>query len=165
VKEIQLTKGHVARVDDADFEELSKFRWVALAVRNVVYAVRRFKRDDGKWGTEYMHRRVTDAPSGVLVDHIDGDGLNNTRSNLRLATNAQNQANSRSRTNGPSGFRGVHWNKQVGKWHSNITVAGRTTTVGWFTCPVEAAKARDASALELHGEFAVLNFDSEREVA
>lgn len=168
MREIQLSQGYAALVDDEDYGRVSGFRWVALVVRNVVYAVRRFKRDDGKWTTTYLHRFLMGEPKGLMVDHIDGNGLNNQRSNLRLATNSQNQANARKSVTNKSGYKGVHWvswGKAGGKWRANVSVGGQRKIVGYFSCPAEAAKARDKAALELHGEFASLNFELDKEVA
>lgn len=168
MKQIELTKGYVATVDDADFEQVSQYRWVALVVRNVVYAVRRFKRHDGKWGTEYLHRFLMAPPGGMVVDHINHDGLNNQRSNLRLATTAQNSRNVRKPVTNTSGYKGVHWigwGSSAGKWCASVVAGGRKTTVGYYSCPIEAARAYDKAALELHGEFAVINFELDKEAA
>lgn len=90
----------------------------------------------------------------VFVDHIDGNRLNNTRSNLRLASNAQNQCNVGLQINNTSGFKGVSWAANKNKWVARISVAGRRIHLGHFSCKVEAARAFNSAAEKYHGEFA-----------
>ena len=107
-----------------------------------------------------MHREIIGVPYGVQVDHIDHDGLNNTRGNLRLATHSQNNAN-RPRIWSSSGCRGVTiiTKKRMGKlFIAKITRQNRHQHLGRFECPIEAAKAYDAAAIKAFGEFAILNF-------
>jgi hypothetical protein len=105
-----------------------------------------------------MHRLIVDAPHGVLVDHRDGDGLNNTRANLRLCSNAENMRNSgRKRTN-TSGFKGVIHHKKTGKWVARITVNDQEKHLGLFPTREAAARAYDDAARRLHGAFALTNF-------
>jgi hypothetical protein len=161
MRTIQLTKGYIARVDDSDFDWLSQWRWYA----DVKSACRVYARRDG-WDRNtkrnvkiYMHRAVVSAPVGVSVDHIDHDGLNNSKSNLRLATGSQNNANARY-TAGSSGFRGV--TQRVGKtstrYIAQIQVDRTVRYLGIFGAIEDAARAYDAAALDAFGEFAVLNF-------
>jgi hypothetical protein len=163
VREIPLTKGYTALVDDEDYERVSQFNWRANVRKHsrIVYAYTNVKRPDGTRTTQYLHRFILDAPEGVMVDHIDGDGLRNTRDNLRLATPTENQMNARKRVTNTSGFIGVSWDKAGAKWRARIGVDGKRKHLGLFADPVEAAKARDRAAIELHDEFAVLNFPNE----
>ena len=161
MKEIQLTQGYVALVDDADYEHTNQHKWHALvkrrkngSIRNVyaVYGAR------GK-GTVYMHRfilGVTD--STIEVDHFpDHNGLNNQRHNLRVATHSENLHNQRIRTDNTSGFKGVFWIKQTQKWNAKIKIDGRFKYLGSFASRVGAARAYDVAAIKYHGDFACTN--------
>jgi hypothetical protein len=159
-REIPLTKGYVAIVDDDDHEWLSQWRWFALVGSNAVYA-HRSVRIDGKRRTLRMHRAILGAPKGMGVDHIDHDGLNNTRANLRLCTQSQNLGNQRLRTDGTSAYKGVSWHTQRGKWQAHIKRDDKHKYLGLFTDEIDAALAYDAAARELFGEFAYLNFPNE----
>jgi hypothetical protein len=97
-------------------------------------------------------------PKGMVVDHIDGNGLNNRRSNLRICTRAENNRNRRPTPGGSSRFRGVYRCRVADRWIANLSVNNRTVYVGLFADEVEAALARDAAARKHHGRFAWLNF-------
>jgi hypothetical protein len=106
-----------------------------------------------------LHRLLLNAPPELQVDHINGDGLDNRRSNLRLATGSQNQGNSRKRRDGvTSQYRGVSWNKRAGKWQALLRREGKLQYLGYFSDEEAAARAYDAAALEQWGSFARLNF-------
>nr|WP_268987487.1 HNH endonuclease [Providencia alcalifaciens] len=92
------------------------------------------------------------------IDHIDGDKLNNRIENLRICTHNQNQHNQGIRASNKSGYKGVSWMKSVKKWHAQICCNSKVTHLGLYTCKIEAAKAYDEAAKQLHGEFAWLNF-------
>lgn len=154
VKEIELSQGKFALVDDADYDWLSQWKWYTSYYG---YAVRSVWRDGDNQGLVFMHRQILDAPEGMYVDHMDGDKLNNVRPNIRLATNAQNLCNRGPNKNNTSGFKGVSWNKRSGKWRSQIWKDGVTHHLGLFADLREAASAYDKAALELHGEFAQTN--------
>ncbi len=152
IKHIPLTKGKFAIVDEKDYERLSRYRWHAICIRGHWYA----RRYAGR-GAIMMHREIMDAPQDKCVDHVDGNGLNNRRCNLRLCTQQQNMQNRRPllRT---SKFKGVSYYKSTEKWHAEITYWGKKTYIGSFDDEIEAAKAYDRKAIELFGEFAYLNF-------
>ena len=104
-----------------------------------------------------MHREIMHAPKGMVVDHIDGNSLNNRRSNLRLCTVSQNHQNRR-RTYGSSKYKGAWWDKRRNKWVAAITFKGKYIYLGFFDNEIDAGKAYDRKAAELFGEFAYLNF-------
>lgn len=161
MKKIPLTKGLVALVDDEDFEFLSSHAWfAALNGHGGYYAARNAKTDRG-WRLLRMHRVLLCAQSGECVDHINGDGLDNRRHNLRLATKAQNSANMRNTKGGTSRFKGVSAN-HGGKWRAQIRVPGRKIWLGLHETEMRAAMAYDEAAKRLHGEFACLNFPEEK---
>lgn len=151
VKEIPLTRGKVAIVDDMDFDALSKHKWTAYCNQGHWYAQRVVR---GKGVS--MHRLILRAPPSVHVDHWDGDGLHNWRKNLRVCTRSQNQSNRGKTKANKSGFKGVCLLKS-GKWQAQIKCDGEITYLGVYSSPKEAAKAYDTAALQLHGEFAKTN--------
>lgn len=98
------------------------------------------------------------AERGAMVDHENRDTLDNQRLNLRICTNRQNQANARVRSDNTSGYKGVCWNKGTGKWKAQMTNGnGKRLCIDYFPTAIEAARAYDAEALRLHGEFALTN--------
>lgn len=156
MKQIQLTKGKVALVDDGDFALVSPFKWTASydKAANKWYAVRRVM-VAGRSTTFLMHRVIMDAPSGCLVDHKDGDGLNNQRSvNLRLATKSQNMCNRGKNRNNTSGYKGVCLIKSRRQWIAQIGANGVQRNLGYFETPQDAAQAYVNAAFLMHGEFA-----------
>jgi hypothetical protein len=150
VRRIPLGRGLFALVDAADYERVSKYKWHAERHGPTVYA-RCIKKGRGV----YMHRMIMRPRKGYVVDHIDGNGLNNRRCNLRICTHQQNQAN-RGPRGGTSRFVGVVPYKD--KWQAKMQFRGERFYLGLFDDEVEAAKARDRKAYELHGEYAYLNF-------
>lgn len=156
VIEVPLTRGHVALIDDEDAEQvLTVGRWCALVRRHTIYAMRRSTRPDGGQTTIRLHNFLT---GERYVDHIDGDGLNNRRSNLRAADNQQNHRNRRKQTGMTSPYKGVHWSEHRQVWVAQIKVDRRGRHLGHFPTSELAAAAYDAAALDLFGEFARLNF-------
>lgn len=154
---IPLTRGMVAIVDAADMPFLTQWSWYAVPASDgsTFYAARSHIRADGEKRQLRMHNALMTPAQGLTVDHIDRDGLNNRRSNLRLANHRQNMANRRFKP-GCSGFRGVHkWGK---RWSANVSVDGKPTVVAVCDTALEAALAYDAAARTAYGAFAVLNF-------
>lgn len=155
--EIPLTHGYVAIIDDEDAELVSGRKWHARKnQRGKVYAARKRRYQ----AAELMHRLIARAPKGMQVDHIDGNPLNNRRSNLRLCTATQNAWNRRQPTVRSAfektGFRGLE--RSGNRWRVRITHYGKRVNVGSFRTPEEAAKAYDAKIIELRGEYAAPNY-------
>ncbi len=160
MKTITLTQNQVALVDDEDHDYLNQFKWCAHKNHNGFYAVRSFGLNGKKMFTR-MHNEVMQSKS---IDHIDGNGLNNQRSNLRQVTQQQNITNSKKmRTNrlgnAPSSiYKGVHFDSRKNKYRARIRINKILYSLGSFIDPMEAAKAYDKKAFELYGNFAKLNF-------
>lgn len=146
-KQIPLTKGKFAIIDDADFESIKMFRW---SCTNTGYAARA-KRINGKSKYIPMHRVILNAPDGIDIDHINGNRLDNRRCNLRLATRAQNVHNSRMRKDNTSGFKGVY--KRYGKFVAKICFNHIWIWLGLFPTAEEASQAYQDTARKLHGNF------------
>jgi hypothetical protein len=156
VKEIRLTNNLCAFVSECDYEALSIYTWYpAKTEQNTYHAIARI---GGK--TARMHRIIMGAEKGQIVDHIDGNPLNNTRDNLRFADKYQNGYNSKSRAGSTSKYKGVcfekdHHGKQ--KWRAYINYKGKQRRLGRFYTERDAALAYNNAAKELHGEYARLN--------
>lgn len=158
MKEISLTKGKVAIVDDDDFDNLNQYKWRALQDGVNFYAVRNMKRPRIYKGLIRMHRVILGLTDpAVLVDHKDMDGLNNQRNNLRIANKSQNGANRNSELNSVSKFKGVCWDSSNKKWKVQIRKDGKRSSLGMFHSEQDAADAYNKAAIKLHGEFAKLN--------
>ena len=153
---IRLGRGGYTKVDPEDYEWLNKYDWhIDIRERNR-YAVR-MKHDTNTF--VHMHREIMKPPKGMVVDHINCDGLDNRRANLRLATHQQNKYNTRPFSRRcTSKYKGVWWAKDRKQWCASVTFNGKTKWVGSFDNEVEAAKARDVAAKKYHGQFAWLNF-------
>jgi len=152
---IALTKGKFAIVDAADYERVNAYKWCATGSGRRVYACRHY---NGK--NLSMHRFLMNPPQWMVVDHIDGNGLNNRRSNLRICTQRQNVYNSRPKGKS-SRYKGVCRDKSKNRWVVYVRHNGRNHYVGRFRDEIEAARAYDRKAYELFGEFAWLNFPEE----
>jgi hypothetical protein len=155
MKEIPLTHGKVALVDDADYDELSQFRWTAVCEHGVYYA----KRFTGMSRNRYerMHRRILQPKDGECVDHINHNTIDNRRSNLRICTARENSLN-QSKRPGKSRFKGVCWNKRLGTWMAKIHPNRKTKHLGLFKVEEDAARAYDAAARREFGQYACVNF-------
>ncbi len=160
MKEIELTQGHFALVDDEDYDYLSQWKWYAKfnKATKSFYAARSSITANGSQKTILMHRVVMNiSDSGMMADHKNHDTLNNCKLNLRIATSSQNCANRRRHISRASKYLGVCWHKQKNKWCAMIQKDYKNIHIGYFSDEIEAARARDKKAIELFGEFANLN--------
>lgn len=145
-----------AKVDDEDFEVLSQFKWSAHKAGKTMYAMRNFSfKKGGKRGVVRMHQSLL--PKAEEIDHVNHDGLDNRKTNLRSCTHAQNMINRRKRRS-RSQFKGVTWHKAASKWMAQVHVGDIHKYLGLFDCEGCAAIAYDKAAKEMHGEFSSLNF-------
>lgn len=167
MKEIKLVRkritkdnrAFVAMVDDSDYKYLNQWQWRVNINGNSIYADRNITIDE-KRITLKMHRVIVGIiDSQILVDHIDGNGLNNQRNNLRPCTKSQNGMNRGAIKNKSSKYKGVSWLKCGNKWAAEIRANNKKTYIGIFSSEEDAAKAYDTKAKELHGDFAKLNFN------
>jgi hypothetical protein len=146
---IPLTRGFVTYIDRADLHLVSGRKWHAVKCKKRWYAAS----GHGK-SHVYMHKLLCPAS---MVDHVDGDGLNNVRSNLRPTTGSGNSTNSYRKPN-EAGYRGVYWHASMGKWRAEICKDRKRTVLGHFADPGDAAFAYDEAAIHLHGAYARTNF-------
>jgi hypothetical protein len=160
----KIAAGRVALVSDHRYELVMQYRWN-------VWEYQRRGRHDGPYAVASvwnrslssgqqqskirMHNLIMGCPG---VDHIDGDGLNNQDTNLRIATQAQNSCNQRPQGGRTSAFKGVSWDRQRQRWYAHITVNGKMRNLGRHRSEIDAAAAYDAAARAAWGEFAHLNF-------
>jgi len=151
MKEIPLTQGKVALVDDEDYEWLSQWKWSYCKKEG--YATRLCNRK-----RFYMHRVIMNTPTGMETDHKDRNGLNNKRDNLRICTVSQNHVNQPPSKINKTGYKGITFDKSSEKWRAQIKVNGKHITLGRYTTPEDAARVYDNAAFEYYGEFAYLNF-------
>lgn len=154
-KAIPLTQEKFAIVDESDYEFLMQWRWHAQKSTNTWYVCRKQRLPSGRYSFLTIHRLLLDAPEGIEVDHINFNGLDNRRTNLRLATHRQNRRNQKLRRDNTSGFKGVGRYRE--KWIARIVVNGKHIHLGLFERVEDAARAYNEAALLLHGEFASLN--------
>lgn len=157
MKMIWFTNGQFTLVDDEDYDTVSKEKWHSKEKRGVLYVAGRVVVNEEQVYT-YIHRVIMSASLDEFVDHIDGNPLNNQRYNLRICTRSENMMNREKRKTGSSKHKGVVFNKSAGKWTARVALNNKRIFLGYFVSEIEAAKAYDIKAKELHGEFAKLNF-------
>ena len=157
MKEIPLNgavaAGRCALVDDSDYECVARYKWHAGAsssASGTLYAGSCSK-IDGVWKTFRMHKLITGWP---MTDHINHDGLDNRRSNLRPVTNSQNAANMQQRRSSSSRYKGVSWNQRYSRWRAFIRLNGKSVHLGYFDDEISAATAYAVAALSAWGSYA-----------
>ena len=152
MKEILLTKGKKAIVDDSDYERISQFKWCYSPTG---YAVRRAPLEP--YALLYLHRVLLEAKDGEYIDHINGDRLDNRKGNLRKCSMSENLMNRGKQKNNGSGYKGVSLDKSRNKWRAQIQKNRRNIGLGRFDSKEDAARAYDTAAAELHADFARTN--------
>jgi hypothetical protein len=158
----KLGKGRFALVDDEDYELVSGYRWVLLTPRKggkppYTAYVQAHVPGSGRGGRIILMHVLLMRQRGV--DHVNGDGLDNTRANLRLASRSQNGMNQRKQAGTSSRYKGVSWHRRLGRWQAHITTTSqRCQHLGYFSDEETAARAYDTAAREAFGAYARLNF-------
>ena len=164
MKEIKLSQGsknagkYVALVDDSDYDYLMQWKWFAKTTKSddktYNYAICNFIKD-GKWTSSIMHRMIMNPNKGDQIDHIDHNGLNNQKSNLRICTHSQNQMNRYGSSS--TGYKGVYKSRH-GNYFASIQYDNKRISLGTYKTPEEAAQIYDNAAMRYHKEYANLNF-------
>ena len=155
---IRLGPGQYAKVDPEDYEPLSKYDWYLMKFKNTQYAVR----IENGFSIIHMHREIMQPPKGMVVHHVNHDGKDNRKENLRIVTYKQNAVNNKPKAgNCTSKYKGGYWHKQRRKWAVGLSHNRKKIYIGVFDDEVEAAKAYDTAAKKYHGEYAYLNFPNE----
>lgn len=156
--EISLTQGKSTLVDDEDIIIANRYKWHALRGRNTFYAVNNVCIDKQERPI-YLHRLLLGLDAGDIrqVDHVNHNGLDNRRENLRIVDHRKNQWNSHPRSNCVSKYKGVTWDKQRGKWQARCMVDGHRYCIGRFDDELSAAIAYNSFATKCFCEYAFLN--------
>ncbi len=158
MRNIRLSNGMIAIIDDEDFDALSIWSWHYKPSGLTGYAYRNAPRGSAGPRTPKMHQVVLAVRPGECVDHINGDGLDNRRGNLRVAVGNQNNANrKKSLKKASSRFKGVNWDPNRGKWLAYVRVNRKMKNLGRYILEEDAAKVYNAAAIEYFGEYAKLN--------
>lgn len=153
MKYISVGHGLFATVDDEDYPAMSIITWHIQKGHKTYYAATNVPRGDGRYSTVGMHRMINNTPDGMHTDHRDGNGLNNTRLNLRTATRSQNAQNRSPNQGGTSPYKGVHWRKERSRWIAAIRIDGKLHRIGSFHDEQAAAMAYKERAAQEFGEF------------
>jgi len=154
---VPLSRGKFAIIDIEDRDSVLRHNWFAVKHKNTFYTKRNGRDSNRNKKMYYMHREILKATCG-MVDHINGNGLDNRKCNLRVCNNRQNQQNRRPQRLSTSQYKGVNWDSINSQWKSRICFNGKQIHIGRFDSEQEAARAYDIKAKELFGEFARLNF-------
>lgn len=160
---MNLNRGFVTIFDPEDAHLASKGGFsIRFVNKHTVYAIHQRPIGVGKIKNFRFHREIMNAPDGVQVDHKFGNGMDNRKRHLRLASGSQNQRNKHPRENCSSKYMGVSWDLGRGKWRATIQSDKIAKRIGSFDSEIEAAMAYDEHAILLHGEFARLNFPKQK---
>jgi len=159
MKRIELTQGQFALVDDADYKEISKYKWYAVRYKKIWYAERMGRTPFGRRYVIRMHRQILGLAykDSNYIDHRNHNGLDNQRINLRVCTQSQNCYNKRHQESKTSSFQGVSWCNKRLQWRACITYKNKQTFLGYFDFEENAAEAYNKAAKKCFGEFACLN--------
>jgi ribosomal protein S17E len=149
MKLIPLTQGQFSMIDDEDYKEVIKYNWHAQKGHSGYYANSWSKTIKNK--KVHMHRLVMNPPENMMIDHVNGNTLDNRKENLRICTNQQNQFNSKKASNNTSGYKGVTHDR--GRWKAQIRINGKPTHLGYFNSPEDGHKAYCAAAKKHRGDF------------
>jgi hypothetical protein len=153
MREIPLSRGKVAIVDDADYEWLSQWKWSVGGSRQG--HARRGVIKNGRWTSSLMHREIMDAAPEQQVDHINGDRFDNRRCNLRLCNGTENNRNRPKRKDSTAPYKGIVW--CGGRWWARINLDGKQTFLSSHATAEAAARAYNEAALAVYGDFARVN--------
>lgn len=153
---VPLTQNLFSVVDAVDAKMVGRYCWQARRGTHTDYAIRTSRATGEPKSTVFMHRLILNPPRDMEVDHRDGDGLNNRRTNLRMCSHVQNSRNQRSRC-GSSEYKGVSWDGNAQKWRASIKQEGRCVYLGSFGTEVSAARAYNEAAVNRFGQFACVN--------
>ena len=150
---VPLTQGFEAIIDASDVSLVGQYNWQVYSTNAKTKYASRGAWVDGKATTQKMHRLIMGDADGLLIDHINRNGLDNRRSNLRFCTAAQNAWNVSERTTNTSGFRGVDYHKLSQKWQARTSKNGQREYIGCYDTMEEAMSAYRQAVMVLHGEF------------
>lgn len=147
-----------ALVDDEDYARINSVKWSAYYNKwTRTFYARRCVKEGKKTTSEWMARKILNAPKGVLVDHINHDTLDNRKANLRLATQSQNQTNRGTTVLTTTGYKGVYPHKNTSRYFAAININGKQKWLGIFETAEEGAIAYNEASIKYHGEFSFLN--------
>lgn len=154
------SKTHGAKIviiDNEDYDIIKDYKWGVSKKVDSFYVMRTGKSDLNIKHKVRLHRAITSCPSDKVVDHINGNTLDNRKCNLRVCTNAENLRNSRGKRNSTSKYKGVSYDKEKKRWASRICINSKEIKLGKFKSEIDAAKKYNEAAIIYHGEFAKLN--------
>ena len=152
MKYIKLTQGKITKVDDDTYLWASKFNWCVNFMSGGYYVIRSVGRTHIR-----LHREIIGAKKGEIVDHINGNTLDNRKENLRICTHKNNMQNQKTPKNNKSEYKGVYWVKENKNWRARIQVNGKKVSLGCYKNKEDAAKAYNEAAIKYFGEFARIN--------
>jgi hypothetical protein len=164
-RRIYLGEGEWTILDKRDYYLFGNLKWSIGGRDGKFYAIRGVKIEPDEIMIMSMHREIMNAPRGILVDHRNGDNLDNRRTNLRLATPTENSCNRQKKKGCSSQYKGVCFHRRRGKWASRIKIHGKSIFLGNFDREEDAARVYDEAAKQYHGAFARLNFPEETHVS